>query len=64
MFRALFSSIAIFYVGIKAVLGELSVWGIVYKLWFVIIIFGFVGGILDIAFRSFYEEAVNKIVKE
>ncbi len=63
MFRALFNSIGIFYVGLKAALGELSLWGAVYKLWFVIIVFGVVGTVLDLAFKSFYAEAVKKLVK-
>ncbi len=64
MFRALFNSIGIFYVGLKAAAGELSLWGAVYKLWFVIIVFGMVGSVLDIAFRSFYAEAVKRLAKE
>ncbi len=61
MFKALLSSIGMLVVAILAVKGELSLYGLVYKAWVVVLFSWILGGILDTAFLAFYEEAVKKL---
>lgn len=61
MFKALIGSIGFFIVAIHAVNGEISLYGLVYKLWTVVFIAWLLGGVLDFAFFSFYDEAIEKL---
>ncbi len=64
MFRALIASIGLLVVASYAVKGDLSLYGIAYKLWSVILFAWILGGILDAAFLSFYDEAVKRLATE
>ncbi len=64
MFKGVIASIGFFIVAIHAVNGQISLYGLAYKLWSVIFIAWLLGGILDLAFLSFYDEAIKKLSSE
>ncbi len=63
MFKGLIASIGFLVVAICVVNGQLSLYGLVYKLWSVVVIAWVLGGILDLAFLAFYDEAIKKLTE-
>ncbi len=61
MCKALIGSIGLFIVAVLAIVNEMSLVGILSRLWVVIACAYVLGGILDIAFSSVFKEAIDNV---
>ncbi len=61
MFKGIIGCIGFFVVAVFTVRGEMTLYGVAYKLWSVVFISWVLGGILDTAFLCFYEDAIRRL---